>query len=258
MPKTLIQHLIRWVVSSGQFDPATNATLQAILDTEISPELVPARERRLEPSPPRAPRRRSARTSCRISTSITSPATASARARWPSWPGTPGATRTAATGRICCRRTSGTSMTCRTIKKWLEVFLYRFFKISQFKRSAIPNGPKVGSGGSLSPRGDWRAPSDSEAEVWLQGAAGKRPRLMLVGDIPIPERIAIRGKNLAPTDSQPLFQGGAVFFLARPASRYFFSLASASSIFLMYLAGSLLKSFTQLLQQNLSSRSSYL
>ena len=55
-----------------------------------------------------------------------------------------------------------------TIKKWLEVFLYRFFKISQFKRSALPNGPKVGSGGSLSPRGDWRAPSDSEAEVWLE------------------------------------------------------------------------------------------
>ena len=53
------------------------------------------------------------------------------------------------------------------IKKWLEVFLFRFFQISQFKRSAIPNGPKVGSGGSLSPRGDWRAPSDSEATVWL-------------------------------------------------------------------------------------------
>ena len=55
-----------------------------------------------------------------------------------------------------------------TIKKWLRVFLQRFFKTSQFKRSALPNGPKVGSGGSLSPRGDWRAPSDSEAEVWLR------------------------------------------------------------------------------------------
>jgi NAD+ synthase (glutamine-hydrolysing) len=54
-----------------------------------------------------------------------------------------------------------------TIRKWLEVFVYRFFKLSQFKRSALPNGPKVGSGGSLSPRGDWRAPSDSEATVWL-------------------------------------------------------------------------------------------
>jgi NAD+ synthase (glutamine-hydrolysing) len=55
-----------------------------------------------------------------------------------------------------------------TIKKWLEVFLFRFFQISQFKRSCLPNGPKVGSGGSLSPRGDWRAPSDSEATVWLE------------------------------------------------------------------------------------------
>jgi NAD+ synthase (glutamine-hydrolysing) len=54
------------------------------------------------------------------------------------------------------------------IKKWMEVYLYRFFKTSQYKRSCIPNGPKVGSGGSLSPRGDYRAPSDSEATVWLE------------------------------------------------------------------------------------------
>ena len=55
-----------------------------------------------------------------------------------------------------------------SIKKWMEVFLLRFFKLSQFKRSCLPNGPKVGSGGSLSPRGDWRAPSDSEADAWLE------------------------------------------------------------------------------------------
>ena len=54
-----------------------------------------------------------------------------------------------------------------TIRRWLEVFLRRFFATSQFKRSAMPNGPKVSAGGSLSPRGDWRAPSDSEAAVWL-------------------------------------------------------------------------------------------
>jgi NAD+ synthase (glutamine-hydrolysing) len=54
------------------------------------------------------------------------------------------------------------------IRKWLQVFLYRFFEISQFKRSALPNGPKVVSGGNLSPRGDWRAPSDGNARVWLQ------------------------------------------------------------------------------------------
>jgi NAD+ synthase (glutamine-hydrolysing) len=55
-----------------------------------------------------------------------------------------------------------------TIKRWLDVFLYQFFRISQFKRSAMPNGPKVDSSGSLSPCGDWRAPSDSPAEVWLE------------------------------------------------------------------------------------------
>jgi NAD+ synthase (glutamine-hydrolysing) len=54
------------------------------------------------------------------------------------------------------------------IKHWLYLYLHRFFKLSQFKRSCLPNGPKVGSGGSLSPRGDYRAPSDSEATVWLE------------------------------------------------------------------------------------------
>jgi NAD+ synthase (glutamine-hydrolysing) len=54
------------------------------------------------------------------------------------------------------------------IKKNLGIFVYRFFKTSQFKRSCVPNAPKVGSGGSLSPRGDWRAPSDGEATVWMQ------------------------------------------------------------------------------------------
>jgi NAD+ synthase (glutamine-hydrolysing) len=54
-----------------------------------------------------------------------------------------------------------------TIRRWLEVFLRRFFAFSQFKRSAMPNGPKVSAGGSLSPRGDWRAPSDGNANAWL-------------------------------------------------------------------------------------------
>jgi len=54
------------------------------------------------------------------------------------------------------------------IKRWLGVFIRRFFETSQFKRSAMPNGPKVSSGGSLSPRGDWRAPSDASAAPWLK------------------------------------------------------------------------------------------
>jgi NAD+ synthase (glutamine-hydrolysing) len=58
--------------------------------------------------------------------------------------------------------------TLADIKKWLRVFLRRFFQTSQFKRSAVPNGPKISSGGSLSPRGDWRAPSDSLPDAWLE------------------------------------------------------------------------------------------
>lgn len=65
------------------------------------------------------------------------------------------------------RGSLGASYALAEIKKWLGVFLYRFFEVSQFKRSALPNGPKVVSGGSLSPRGDWRAPSDGNATVWL-------------------------------------------------------------------------------------------
>ena len=63
-----------------------------------------------------------------------------------------------------------------TIRHWLEVFLQRFFQGSQFKRSAMPNGPKVGSGGSLSPRGDWRAPSDSPATAWLEDLRANVPK----------------------------------------------------------------------------------
>ena len=57
------------------------------------------------------------------------------------------------------------------IRHWLEVFIQRFFGFSQFKRSALPNGPKVVAGGSLSPRSDWRAPSDGNAKTWLDDLA---------------------------------------------------------------------------------------
>jgi len=53
-----------------------------------------------------------------------------------------------------------------TIREWLVVFVKRFFA-SQFKRSALPNGPKVSAGGTMSPRGDWRMPSDASAAAWL-------------------------------------------------------------------------------------------
>jgi NAD+ synthase (glutamine-hydrolysing) len=167
VPKTLIQHLIRWVIRSGQFDAATNATLQSILDTEISPELVPGDAESGGDGPAQSTEAKIGpyalqdfnlyyitRYGFRPSKVAFLSQHAWSDASRGAWPeGLPEAKRTA--------------YDLPTIKRWLDVFLFRFFQISQFKRSAVPNGPKVGSGGSLSPRGDWRAPSDSEARVWL-------------------------------------------------------------------------------------------
>ncbi|NTV62718.1 MAG: NAD(+) synthase [Oscillochloris sp.] len=166
VPKTLIQHLIRWVIRDGQFGAETNATLQSILDTEISPELVPAIDGdQDEPAQSTEARigpyalqdfnlyyttRYGFRPS-KVAFLAEHAWSDAGRGNWPE--GMPEAKRI--------------TYDLATIKHWLEVFLFRFFQISQFKRSAVPNGPKVGSGGSLSPRGDWRAPSDSTATVWL-------------------------------------------------------------------------------------------
>jgi NAD+ synthase (glutamine-hydrolysing) len=167
VPKTLIQHVIRWVIDTGQFDPKTGAILQAILDTEISPELVPHAEGDAE-QPAQS-------TQEKIGPYELQDFNTYYITRFGFRPSKVAFLALHAWG----DRTHGTwpdllppekrnEYDLPTIKKWLEVFLYRFFQISQFKRSAMPNGPKVGSGGSLSPRGDWRAPSDSEATVWLE------------------------------------------------------------------------------------------
>ena len=160
VPKTLIQHLIRWVATSGQFEDAVNETLQAVLDTEISPELVPgdalqSTESKIGPYALHdftlfhVLRHGFRPTKIGF---LASHAWADASAgAWP--PGFPEAKRT--------------SYDEATIREWLEVFCRRFFAFAQFKRSALPNGPKVSPGGSLSPRGDWRAPSDSSADAWL-------------------------------------------------------------------------------------------
>ncbi|HEY8485379.1 MAG TPA: NAD(+) synthase [Longimicrobiales bacterium] len=164
VPKTLIQFLIRWVVGSGQFSQETNDTLLSILDTEISPELVPAGDGGKGIQSTEAvvgPFELQDFNLYYITRFGFRPSKVAYlahhawgdRDRGP-WPELIPPER---------RR----AYTLAEIKKWLEVFLHRFFKTSQFKRSALPNGPKVGSGGSLSPRGDWRAPSDSEAVVWI-------------------------------------------------------------------------------------------
>jgi NAD+ synthase (glutamine-hydrolysing) len=164
VPKTLIQHLIRWVIATGQFDAAVGETLGSILNTEISPELIPATEGQAIQSTeakvgPYALQDFNLFYTLRYGFRPSKIAFLALRAwsdagagRWP--PGFPEEARRA--------------YALPEIRHWLEVFLRRFFAFSQFKRSAMPNGPKVVAGGSLSPRGDWRAPSDGNAEAWLE------------------------------------------------------------------------------------------
>ncbi|HSO06293.1 MAG TPA: NAD(+) synthase [Pelomicrobium sp.] len=163
VPKTLIQYLIRWAADTHQLGEAASPVLLDVLETEISPELVPSSE---EDQPGQ-------RTEdvvgpyelvdfflyyvLRFGYAPTKVAYL-AWCAWHSkalgaWPDIPEAKRR--------------QYRIAEIKRWLGVFLHRFFAISQYKRSAIPNAPKVGSGGSLSPRGDWRAPSDGSAAPWL-------------------------------------------------------------------------------------------
>ena len=163
VPKTLIGFILRWVIDTEQFEDDVNEVLQSMLDTEISPELVPA-----EADKPTADSESKVgpyelqdfflyyilRFGYRPSkVAFLAEHAWGDRDRGP-WPDL-----------IPPERRNEYSLS--EIKHWLAVFLERFFHISQFKRTAIPNAPKVGSGGSLSPRGDWRAPSDSAATVWL-------------------------------------------------------------------------------------------
>jgi NAD+ synthase (glutamine-hydrolysing) len=161
VPKTLIQHLIRWVIDTDQFESDTDAVLQEILDQEITPELIPSREDQL---PQRTedsvgPYSLQDFTLYHVIRRGYRPSKIAFLA-WHAWhdvdagewpPGFPDDRRV--------------GFELPTIRQWLEVFVQRFFA-SQFKRSALPNGPKVSAGGTMSPRGDWRMPSDASAAAW--------------------------------------------------------------------------------------------
>ena len=163
VPKTLIQYLIRWAVKTGQFDAETDRVLEAILATKISPELVPAdsatgmqsTEDRIGPYALHDfflfHILRSGQKPSKVAFLAWQAWRDVEQGAWPD--GYPDALKQA--------------YDLATIRRWLEVFLYRFFEISQYKRTASPNGPKVSAGGSLSPRGDWRAPADGTAGLWL-------------------------------------------------------------------------------------------
>nr|WP_197979031.1 MULTISPECIES: NAD(+) synthase [unclassified Microbacterium] len=163
IPKTLIQHVIRWVISAGELSADTVEVLQAVLDTEISPELVPAgQDGRMQSTEDRiGPYNLHDFTLHHVLRFGFRPSKVAflAAHAWKdpdagTWPaGYPEGERPA--------------YDLVTVARWLEVFLQRFFGFAQFKRTAIPNGPKVSPAGSLSPRGDWRAPSDGNARAWL-------------------------------------------------------------------------------------------
>ncbi len=160
--KTLIRHLIRWVAAKEHAGGAADV-LHAILDTEISPELVPAgADGKIQSTEatvgPYALNdfflfyvTRFGLKPSKVAYLAHQAWKDAATGHWPT--ATPGDERV--------------TYDLATIKQWLRKFLFRFFQTSQFKRSALPNGPKVVTGGSLSPRGDWRAPSDATARVWL-------------------------------------------------------------------------------------------
>jgi NAD+ synthase (glutamine-hydrolysing) len=162
VPKTLIQHLIRWAIDSGQFDEAANLVLGEILDQEITPELVPTVEGQKAQATEDTvgPYALQDFTLYHVLRRGYRP-TKIAFLAWHTWhdagsgdwpPGFPAEGRPA--------------YTLSEIRHWLDVFCRRFFA-SQFKRSALPNGPKVTAGGTMSPRGDWRMPSDAAATAWL-------------------------------------------------------------------------------------------
>jgi NAD+ synthase (glutamine-hydrolysing) len=164
VPKTLIQHLIRWVMRSGQFSGTVGATLDAILATEISPELVPAEDGAAPQS-----------TEATVGPYALQDFTLFYTLRFGFRPSKIAFMALHAWGDAAAgdwpphfppdRRAA---YTLAEIRHWMAVFLRRFFAFSQFKRSAMPNGPKVSAGGALSPRGDWRAPSDGNARAWIE------------------------------------------------------------------------------------------
>ena len=172
VPKTLIQFLLRWAIDTDQFGEAADEVLASVLDTAISPELIPASGGGGPgSSPPALPEQHSEQTVGPYELQdfflyhVLRFGNRPSKVAWLAQQAWGDRERGAWPDLIPPERRNEYELD--EIKQWLTVFLERFFHTSQFKRSAIPNAPKVGSGGSLSPRGDWRAPSDGNAAAWL-------------------------------------------------------------------------------------------
>jgi NAD+ synthase (glutamine-hydrolysing) len=168
VPKTLVRFMLRWAIDTGQFSQDASEVLRSVLETAISPELIPASDPDGDGDGPEQDSEhtvgpyelqdfflyyivRFGYRPSKVAYLADHAWSDRERGDWPDL--IPGERRN--------------QYTLAEIRHWLEVFLHRFFQTSQFKRSALPNAPKVGSGGSLSPRSDWRAPSDGHATAWL-------------------------------------------------------------------------------------------
>lgn len=163
VPKTLIQHLIRWVVASGQFESDVTDVLLSVLDTEITPELIPTgEEEQLQCSEAKVGPYALQDFSLFHVLRFGFRPSKIAFLAWHAWSDPDQGTWPAG-----FPEDKRPSYSIKEIRHWLQVFVQRFYSFSQFKRSALPNGPKVSHGGALSPRGDWRAPSDMSARIWL-------------------------------------------------------------------------------------------
>jgi NAD+ synthase (glutamine-hydrolysing) len=181
VPKTLIRFLLRWAIDTGQFSDEANAVLADVVATAISPELIPASADAAGDGPEQHSEEtvgpyelqdfflyfilRFGYRPSKVAYLAQHAWGNRDRGEWPDL--IPGEHRN--------------QYSLQEIRHWLEVFLLRFFQTSQFKRSALPNAPKVGSGGSLSPRSDWRAPSDSQATAWIDELRARVPE-QHVGD----------------------------------------------------------------------------
>lgn len=146
IPKTLVRYLVEWV-AHNRVDEASRATLLDIVDTPISPELIPADENGNIKQ----------KTEDLVGPYELHDFFLYHFLRFGSSP---------AKIYFLAQQAFGGSYDKETIRKWLHTFFRRFFQ-QQFKRSCLPDGPKVGSV-SLSPRGDWRMPSDAMATLWLK------------------------------------------------------------------------------------------
>lgn len=170
VPKTLMQQLVHWVADSDQL-PEVSDTLRSVLDTEISPELVPSRDEDRPQS-----------TQDRIGPYALQDFTLHHVLRHGSRPSKiaflaeqawSDATKGAWPASVAEEDRGAYDLA--EIRAWLVVFVERFFA-NQFKRSALPDGPKVLPSGTMSPRGDWRMPSDVGAARWLADIEDNVPR----------------------------------------------------------------------------------